>query len=224
MNNRRPFDDDALAEDEKTWLNMGQLDLQALSASPPLLKIFIFFMVTALTFICLWVLWLGVSLSHLELAQAEEIKLREVLSLKLSKAAKFDPLKNQRSQILLGIESAEMALSRKGEMAGLLKDINRIGLSRGLQFELFRPEPEAVRVHYAELPISLRVTGRYHNLGLFAADMAHMSRLVTLDNLLISPLKDGNLVLEANLHAYRHLESDDRPVLKKTGADQGDKP
>jgi len=224
LNNSRPFADDALADDEKTWMNMGQLDLQALSTSPPLLKMFMFFMVTALTFIFLWVLWLGVSLSHLEFAQAEEIKLREELTLKLLKSAKFDPLTIQHSQILLGIESAEIALSHKGEMAGLLKDINRIGLSRGLQFELFRPEPEVVRAHYAELPISLRVTGRYHNLGLFAADMAHMPRLVTLDNLLISPLKDGNLVLQATLHAYRHLERDDRPVLKKTSADQSDKP
>jgi len=224
LSNRRSSVDDALAEDEKAWVNIGQLDLQVLSASPPLLKMFMFFMVTALTFISLWLMWLGASLSQLELAQAEEIKLREVLTLKLSKAAKFDPLKNQRSQILLGIESAEMALSRKGEMAGLLKDINRIGLSRGLQFELFRPEPEAVRVHYAELPISLRVTGRYHNLGLFAADMAQMPRLVTLDNLLISPLKEGNLVLEASLHAYRHLEGDDLPMRKKTSANQGEKP
>ena len=203
---------------------MGQLDLEVLSASPPLLKMFVFFMVTALTFISLWVLWLGVSLSNLELAQAEEIKLKEALTLKLLNAAKFDPLKTQQSQILLGIESAEIALSHKGEMAGLLKDINRIGLSRGLQFELFRPEPEAVRAHYAELPISLRVTGRYHNLGLFAADIAHMPRLVTLDNLLISPLKDGNLVLEASLHAYRHLDADDRPILKKTSSNQGEKP
>ena len=203
---------------------MGQLDLEVLSASPPLLKMFVFFMVTALTFISLWVLWLGVSLSNLKLAQAEEIKLKEALTLKLLKAAKFDPLKTQQSQILLGIESAEIALSHKGEMAGLLKDINRIGLSRGLQFELFRPEPEAVRAHYAELPISLRVTGRYHNLGLFAADIAHMPRLVMLDNLWIRPTKESNLVLEATLHAYRHLEGDDRPVIKKTNTDQGEKP
>ena len=224
MNNRRPFAEDALEDDEKTGMSMGQLDLQALSAGPPLFKIFIFLMVTALTFITLWGLWLGAFLSHLELAQAEEIKLREVLTLKHMKAAKFDQLKNQRRQILSGIESAEIALSRKGEMAGLLKDINRIGLSQGLQFELFRPEPEVVRAHFAELPISLRVTGRYHNLGLFAADIAHMPRLVTLDNLVLIPLKESNLVLEATLHAYRHLEGDDRPVLKKTSADQGEKP
>lgn len=200
---------------------MGSFDLQALSASPALFRIFIFFMVTALTFIAMWVLWLGVFLSHLELAQAEEIKFREVLTLKRLKAAQFDPLENQRRQILRGIESAELVLSHKGEMAGLLKDINRIGLSRGLQFELFRPELEVARAHYAELPISLRVTGRYHNLGFFAADMAGMPRLVTLDSLLITPLKEGHLVLEATLHAYRHLEGDDRPVLKKTSADQG---
>jgi len=184
----------------------------------------IFLTVAALTLITLWVLWLGMSLSHLETAQAEEIKFREVLAMKLLKAAKFDPLQNQRRQILRNIESAEMALLRKGEMAGLLKDINRIGLSRGLQFELFRPDVEVVLAHYVELPISLRVTGRYHSLGFFAADIASMPRLVTLDRLSISPLKEGNLVLEATLHAYRHLEADDRPVVKKTSAEQGEAP
>lgn len=214
MTNRHPPGEDALPEDEKSWMNMGQFKLQALAASSSFVKTFMFFMVTALTFGALWGLWLGVALSHLEIAQSEEIKLREVLASKLLKAAKFEPLKNRRSQILRDIETVELPLSRKGEMAGLLKDINRLGLSRGLQFELFRPELEVAHAHYAELPISLRVTGRYRNLGLFAADMASTSSLVTLDNLLMTPLKDGNLVLEATLHAYRRLEGEDRPVLK----------
>jgi type IV pilus assembly protein PilO len=224
LNNRRPSGDDALADDEKSWMSMGQFNLQALAASSPFMKTFMFFMVTALTFSALWGVWLGVSLSHLEIAQSEEIKLREVLALKLLKAAKFEPLKNRRSQILRDIETVELPLSRKGDMAGLLKDINRIGLSRGLQFELFRPELEAVRTHYVELPISLRVTGRYRNLGLFAADMASTSSLVTLDNLLMTPMKDGNLVLEATLHAYRHLEDEDRPILKKASVDPSEAP
>jgi len=224
LNNRRPSGDDALADDEKSWINMGQFNLQALAVSPPFMKIFMFFMVTALTFSVLWGLWLGVSLSHLESAQSEEIKLREVLALKLLKAAKFEPLKNRRIQILRDIETVELPLSSKGEMAGLLKEINRIGLSRGLQFELFRPELEVAHAHYAELPISLRVTGRYRNLGLFAADIASTSRLVTLDNLLMAPQKDGNLVLEATLHAYRHLEDEDRPMLKKASVDQSEAP
>ena len=224
MSNRRPSADDTLADDEKTFLNLGKLDLQTLSEGSPLLKMGLFLGVTALTFMAIWVLWLSVSLSNLALARTEDIQLRETVSLKQTSAATFDLFVAQRVQILRDIESVELALSRIGDMAGLLKSINRAGLGRGLQFEIFRPEKEVVHAHYAELPISVRVTGRYHSLGLFAADIAGMSHLVTLDKLWLTPLKDGNLVLEASLHVYRHLENDERSVLKKSSAEPGGSP
>jgi len=224
MSNRRPSADDTLADDEKTFLNLGKLDLQTLSDASPLLKMSMFLGVTVLTFMALWFLWLSGSMSNLELAQTEDKQLRETVNLKLAKSAMFDLLVAQRVQILRDIESVELALSRKSDMADFLKSINRAGLGRGLQFEIFRPEKEVVHAHYAELPISLRVTGRYHSLGLFAADMAGMPHLVTLDKLWLSPFKDGNLVMEASLHVYRHLENDERSVLKKPSTEPGGSP
>jgi type IV pilus assembly protein PilO len=215
---------DAFLDDEKTFLNRGVIDLLALSSDSIFLKFTVFFLVAALTFSAMWVLWLNVSWRDLQQTHLEEIKLKDVVALKLVKAAQLEPLKQQQLQILRAIESGEFALSRKVEIASLLKDINRAGLSRGLKFELFRPEKEVISAHYAELPISLRVTGHYHQLGFFAADVAHMPRLVTLDNLFMTPLPEGNLTLEATLHTYRHLEAEERPVLKKSNPDPGGKP
>ena len=205
MSNKRSSAAKAFSDDENTGLNRDALGLRALSNMSPLFKLALFFAVAALTFTVLWWLWLGASLTELTRVQAEEIKLQEALAARQLKIAQLAPLKKQQEQILLGIASAELALSQKGEMAGLLKDINRAGLSRGLQFEIFRPEKEVPHAHYAELPISLRVTGRYDNLGFFAADIAGLPRLVTLDHLVMTPLKEGHLMLEASLHAYRHL-------------------
>ena len=81
----------------------------------------------------------------------------------------------------------EKQLPGKAEMDALLSDINQAGLGRGLQFELFRPGQVVIKDYYAELPISIRVTGRYHDIGSFAADIANLSRIVTLHNMNIAP-------------------------------------
>jgi type IV pilus assembly protein PilO len=91
----------------------------------------------------------------------------------------------------------------------LLSDINQAGLGRGLQFELFRPGQVQVKDYYAELPIAIRVTGRYHDVGSFAADVANLSRIVTLQNVGITPLpgRDSLLSLEATARTYRYLDA-----------------
>jgi type IV pilus assembly protein PilO len=93
----------------------------------------------------------------------------------------------------------------------LLSDINQAGLGRGLQFELFRPGQMQVKDYYAELPISIRVNGRFHDVGSFAADVANLSRIVTLQNVTIQPLsaKDsgGALSMEATARTYRYLDA-----------------
>ena len=224
MSKRLPLADDEFSDEEKPFFNNGKLDVEALSNASSLLKSGLFLAVTAFTFLILWMLWLGGAMQDLERAGAEERQLQTLTSVKLMQLAKLEPLAQQRNQTLLAITSVEMALSRQGEMAGLLKAINRVGLAQGLQFELFRPEKELIHAHYAELPISLRVSGGYHSLGGFAADIASLPQLVTLDNLGLSPLKDGNLVMEASLHAYRHLEAGDRPILKVSSTKPSESP
>jgi type IV pilus assembly protein PilO len=94
-------------------------------------------------------------------------------------------------------------------MDALLSDINQAGLGRSLNFDHFRPGSVSVREYYAELPISIRVSGRYHDIGSFASDIAHLSRIVTLNNLEIGPGRDGNLTMDTTAKTFRYLDPDE---------------
>jgi type IV pilus assembly protein PilO len=100
-------------------------------------------------------------------------------------------------------------------MDALLSDINQAGLGRSLNFELFRPGQVSVREYYAELPIAIRVTGRFHDVGAFASDVANLSRIVTLNNLSITPAKDGSLVMDATAKTFRYLDNDEVAAQRK---------
>lgn len=224
MSQQLPLPYDAFSDEEKPFLSNGRLDLEALSNASNVVKTGLFLAVTVLTLLILWMLWLGGALQDLERAGNEERQLQALTSDKLLKLAKLEPLVQQRSQTLRAITSVELALSPPGEMGGLLKAINRVGLAQGLQFELFRPEKEIIHAYYAELPISLRVSGSYQSLGGFAAEIASLPQLVTLDNLGLAPLKEGTLVMEATLHAYLRLEASDRPLLKASSTELAESP
>ena len=116
-------------------------------------------------------------------------------------------------------------LPNKSQMDALLVDINQAGLGRGLQFELFRPGQVSVKDYYAELPITIRVTGRYHDIGAFAADIANLSRIVTLNNLTIVPQKDkdGTLTMDATARTYRYLDDEERAAQKRAAAPKAKK-
>jgi len=100
-------------------------------------------------------------------------------------------------------------------MSALLSDINQAGLGRSLQFELFRPGQVVVRQYYAELPIAMRVTGNYHDIGDFTSDIAHLSRIVTLDNMSILPptlgkeASVGNLTMDVTARTFRYLDAEE---------------
>ena len=104
---------------------------------------------------------------------------------------------------------------RYATMDALLSDIKQAGLGRSLQFDLFRPGQIAVRDYYAELPITLRVTGKYHDIGSFASDIANLSRIVTLNNLAISPRPDGSLTMDATAKTFRYLDSQEVAAQRK---------
>ena len=141
--------------------------------------------------------------------QEKEIKLREEYKTKLAKAVNLDALKKQREQVQQYVTQLEKQLPSKAEMDALLSDINQAGIGRSLQFDLFRPGQVIVRDYYAELPIALRVTGRYHDVGSFAADIANLSRIVTLNNMSIIPARDGALVMDATAKTFRYLDADE---------------
>jgi len=165
--------------------------------------------------VALWFLWLNSSDEELQQAEKQEMALREDYKTKLAKAINLDALKKQREQVQQYVTQLEKQLPSKAEMDALLSDINQAGLGRSLSFELFRPGSVSVRDYYAELPIALKVTGRYHDVGAFASDVANLSRIVTLNNLAISPNKDGTLVMDATAKTFRYLDPEEVAAQRK---------
>jgi type IV pilus assembly protein PilO len=139
----------------------------------------------------------------------QEQTLRDAYRFKMAQAINLDALEAQQQQVNRYVERLEKQLPSKAEMAALLSDINQAGIGRGLQFELFKPGQVVVKDYYAELPIDIKVTGSYHDIGEFAADMAKMPRIVTLNNLALSTGKDGVLSLDAVAKTFRYLDQDE---------------
>ena len=174
--------------------------------------------VTLLVLVALWFVWLTNSNDELEAARATEVTLRADYQKKVAQAANLELLKKQREQVQQYVTLLEKQLPSKAEMDALLSDINQAGLGRSLQFELFRPGQVAVKDYYAELPIALRVSGGYHDMGAFVADVANLSRIVTLNDLSISPQKDGALTMEATARTYRYLDDQEQASQRQAAA------
>ena len=177
-----------------------------------LLCVFIAAAVAAL----LWFVWLTDFEEELKNEQAQEVTLRADYQKKLIKAVSLDELKKQREQVQQYVLQLEKQLPSKAEMAALLSDINQAGLGRSLQFDLFRPGQIVVRDYYAELPIAVRVTGSYHDMGAFASDIAHLSRIVTLNNISIaSDTKSSSLTMDATARTFRYLDLEEVQTQRK---------
>ncbi len=215
------FDFPALQE--KLLGQFRNLDPRDPSKWPAVPRYALFTTIAAVLVVVLWFLWLSSSEEELAAEQAKEVKLREEYKVKLGKAVNLDALKKQREQVQQYVTQLEKQLPSKAEMDALLSDINQAGLGRSLQFDLFRPGQVVVRDYYAELPIAVRVTGRYHDIGAFASDIANLSRIVTLNNLAILPGKDGTLAMDATAKTFRYLDSDEVAAQRKAAAPKGAK-
>ena len=167
-----------------------------------------------------WFLLLSSSHDALDAEQNKEPTLKNDYRAKLAQAVNLSELRKQKLQVEEYVTQLEKQLPGKAEMDALLSDINQAGLGRGLQFELFRPGQVAIKDYYAELPIAIRVSGRYHDIGSFAADIANLSRIVTLHDLRMASGKDANgpLSMEATARTYRYLDSNELEEIRKTAA------
>lgn len=180
--------------------------------------------VTAFVLVALWFVWLTNSNDELEAERGKEVTLKADYQKKVAQAANLDLLKKQREQVQQYVTLLEKQLPSKAEMDALLSDINQAGLGRSLQFELFRPGQVVVKDYYAELPIAVRVTGKYHDMGAFAADVAGLSRIVTLNGVTITPLKDKDtLTMDATARTFRYLDEDERAAQKRAAAPKAKK-
>ena len=155
-----------------------------------------------------WGKW-NEQMAAIENGAAEEVKLREEYKQKLQQAINLEALKDQRKLVQQYVATMEKQLPSQAEMAALLADINQAGLGRGLQFDSFKPGSPAVKDYYAELPITIKIQGNYHDLGQFVADIAKLPRIVTLNNLAITALKDGGLSLDVTAKTFRYLNRDE---------------
>jgi type IV pilus assembly protein PilO len=167
-----------------------------------------------------WFLVLSGAHEQLDTEQNREPTLKNDYRAKLAQAVNLGELRKQKLQVEEYVTQLEKQLPGKAEMDALLSDINQAGLGRGLQFELFRPGQVVIRDYYAELPIAIRVTGRYHDIGSFAADIANLSRIVTLHNLNLSAGKDtsGVLNMDATARTYRYLDANELEDIRRTAA------
>jgi type IV pilus assembly protein PilO len=166
----------------------------------------------------LWFAWLTSSDQELDQEVAKEKTLKADYSKKLAQAVNLDALKKQREQVQQYVTQLEKQLPSKAEMDALLSDINQAGLGRSLSFELFRPGQVSVKEYYAELPIALKVTGRYHDIGSFASDIANLSRIVTLNNVAVTPGRDGMLSMDATAKTFRYLDAEEVNKQRKASA------
>jgi type IV pilus assembly protein PilO len=188
---------------------------------PMLPKILTWTLVAVVMIVLGWFTLLSNTHTELDAERAKEPGLKTDYRAKLGQAVNLAELRKQKVQVEEYVLQLEKQLPGKAEMDALLSDINQAGLGRGLQFELFRPGQVVVKDYYAELPIAIRVSGRYHDMGAFAGDIANLSRIVTLHNLNISAAprdSTGALAMEATARTYRYLDQTELEEIRKKAA------
>jgi type IV pilus assembly protein PilO len=158
-------------------------------------------------------------LSDLDTGEAAELKLKQEYKAKKMQAVNLDAYERQYKEVETTFGTLLKQLPNKQQVESLLVEINQAGLQRGLQFELFKPAQETAKEFYAELPITLRVSGGYHDMGGFASDLAQLSRIVTLADVAVSTTKEG-LQMDTTAKTFRYLDDEEIQAQKKAAAVQ----
>ncbi len=202
--------------------DLRRLDPKAIGSWPALPKLGVllcgFIVIVVLGYFFLW----SDQLAEIDTAKAKELTLRDTFLDKKKQAIDLDAYRKQLDDIEKSFGSLLKQLPSKSEMEALLTDINQAGLGRGLQFDLFKPALAENRSDfYAELPINIRITGDYHDLGAFASDISKLSRIVLLNDvqLKLAPGKDGGLSMDAVAKTYRYLDQEEIAKQKKSSKD-----
>jgi type IV pilus assembly protein PilO len=191
-------------------------DIGSWPALPKLGALFILLLL--LVFAGYWFDWQN-QLDDLARDRATEQDLRTAFLDKKKQAVNLDAYRKQLAEIEESFGEMLKQLPNKSEMEALLTDINQAGLGRGLQFELFRPAPAETRSEfYAELPITIKVAGNYHDIGAFASDISQLSRIVTLNDIALSASKSG-LTLDAVAKTFRYLDDSEVAAQRKAARD-----
>lgn len=176
-------------------------------------------LLVAVVFAGYWFDWRG-QLEELARARAKEQDLRTAFLDKKKQAVNLEAYRSQLAEIEESFGEMLKQLPNKSEMEALLTDVNQAGLGRGLKFELFRPAPrESTSEFYAELPITIKLSGTYHDIGAFASDVSQLSRIVTLNDIALNAGKDGGLILDAVAKTFRYLDESEIASQRKAARD-----
>jgi type IV pilus assembly protein PilO len=168
-----------------------------------------------------WFLYWDGQMQALEEGAIQETKLKDEYKLKLQQAVNLPGLRKQKVQVGEYVATLEKQLPSKAEMDALLQDISQAGQGRGLQFELFKPGQVLVKEYYAELPIDIRITGSYHDIGAFSSDIANLPRIVTINNVTLNAGRDSTtLSMDAVAKTFRYLDKDEVSAQRKASAEK----
>ena len=197
------------------------LDPKRIGSAPIVVRLGVLVVVLGLIVLAGWWFDWQNQLEQINTEKAKEEQLRTTFLDKKKQAIDLPAYRKQLQDIEKQFGALLKQLPGKSEMDALLTDINQAGLGRGLQFELFKPATgETQQEFYAELPITIKVTGNYHDLGAFASDIGKLSRIVTLNDIALttSSGKDGGLVMDATAKTFRYLDEDELATQRKAAA------
>jgi type IV pilus assembly protein PilO len=195
--------------------DLNNLDLKNIAQAPlgvkALLLALLFLAVLGLGYYLDW----SNGMAELDQARAEELTLRDDYANKKRQAINYQAYKTRYNETEQALAAMVRQLPNKSEIDALLTDVNQAGVARGLDFDLFRPEAERFSDFYATLPVAIKVKGGYHDIAYFASDVAKLPRIVTIQDISLSPGADGRLTMDASLRTYRYLDESELATMKK---------
>lgn len=198
--------------------DLNQVDLKDIANAPLPVRALVLALLLVFMLAAGWYLLWADSLKQLNVSRQEEQALREAYTAKKIQAYNYAAYKQRLSDVEQSLASLLRQLPDRSEMDALLTDINQAGIGRGLDFELFRPGNETLADFYATLPVSIKVTGGYHDIASFVGDLSKLPRIVTLHDISLVPAKEGVLSMEARIQTYRYLDENELAAAKKLGS------
>jgi type IV pilus assembly protein PilO len=195
--------------------DINNQDLKDITSAPAPVRAVVLVVLFAVIIGAGWYLVWSDALRGLDAARAEEQSLRDSYSAKKAQVFNYEAHKRRLFEVEQSLAAMLRQLPDRSQMDALLADINQVGVGRGLEFDLFRPGNETPADFYATLPVSIKVSGKYHDIGGFVSDLAKMPRIVTLHDIALMPGKEGVLSMDARVQTYRYLDENELAAAKK---------
>jgi type IV pilus assembly protein PilO len=195
--------------------DINNLDLKDITSAPaPVRAVILVLLFLAIIAGGWYLVWSDAKMA-LDVARQEEQTLRASYSVKKGEVYHYEAYKRRLAEVEQSLAAMLRQLPDRSQMDALLADINQVGVGRGLEFNLFRPGGETLADFYATLPVSIKVSGSYHDIGNFVSDLARMPRIVTLHDVMLTPDKESLLNMEARVQTYRYLDDNELAAVRR---------